>query len=363
MNAPADTLLQPHTTPAVPGSRLSDVAVKHLCLIPAIAAILYPLPLDWFHAAVGAPDSGVAISYMPATFALLAAFAVPAIGILFAWKVARSVSMRRLAYVTVAAPTAYVFMGVVTYMVKSKLPDELIWAVLWLILAGIAYSAPKQVQVSSGLRDVSRWRVTHGVAAAVVAAYIAFHIINHLFVLAGFAVHDKIAAIGEVVYRNPVVQPILVLLFIFLTITGMRLFWHWSAQRGDIYRTFQLAAGMFLLVYVIGHMDSAFVFQRSYVGGQTDILWANGGPAGMIHHAWNIRLLPHYLLGVFFVLAHLACGTRGILLAHHDKGLIATGVSAGARYVTAVNYAWVGTIAFSMLVAVVIILGMVAARP
>jgi hypothetical protein len=36
----------------------------------------------------------------------------------------------------------------------------------------------------------------------------------------------------------------------------------------------------------------------------------------MIRDAWNIRLLPHYGLGVFLVLGHLAAGLRLVLLAH-----------------------------------------------
>jgi hypothetical protein len=35
--------------------------------------------------------------------------------------------------------------------------------------------------------------------------------------------------------------------------------------------------------------------------------------------AWNIRLLPHYALGVFFVIAHLFCGLRTVLLAHEVR--------------------------------------------
>jgi hypothetical protein len=35
-----------------------------------------------------------------------------------------------------------------------------------------------------------------------------------------------------------------------------------------------------------------------------------GAPAGLVKDAWNIRLVPHYWLGVFFVLAHLATGAR-----------------------------------------------------
>ena len=50
----------------------------------------------------------------------------------------------------------------------------------------------------------------------------------------------------------------------------------------------------------------------------------SAGPIeGLIHGAWNIRLLPHYALGVFFILAHLASGLRVVITAHHVNVAIA----------------------------------------
>lgn len=44
--------------------------------------------------------------------------------------------------------------------------------------------------------------------------------------------------------------------------------------------------------------------------------FASGDPVGMLHDPWSIRLLPHYAIGVFFVLTHLVSGLRVVLLAH-----------------------------------------------
>ena len=64
-------------------------------------------------------------------------------------------------------------------------------------------------------------------------------------------------------------------------------------------------------------MNSVFVYARGFIGIPTDWNFAIGAPAGLIHDAWNIRLLPHYALGAFFVLeTHLASGLRVVLIAH-----------------------------------------------
>jgi len=53
-------------------------------------------------------------------------------------------------------------------------------------------------------------------------------------------------------------------------------------------------------------------------------------PTGLIHDAWNIRLVPHYWLGVFFVLSHVASGLRVVLSNHGLKeALVVRGWTAG----------------------------------
>jgi hypothetical protein len=52
-------------------------------------------------------------------------------------------------------------------------------------------------------------------------------------------------------------------------------------------------------------------------------VWASGGSKGLIRDAWNVRLIPHYWLGVFFVLAHLSAGLREVLLAHGWRKVVA----------------------------------------
>lgn len=326
-------------TPASAGDDAGPWPARWRGLLPWLAALSYPFWLNGFHRLV--PTHAVLAAAL-----LLGAFAAPAAGIVGAWRGTGSVPMRRLAFASVIAPTLYVFLGVVTFMVKSRLPDEWIWAVLWSGLGGIALASPAVVAVPRG---VTRWRIVHGVTALVIVGYVAFHVANHLFFLASPARYDAVQRWGETVYRNPYVQPLLVLALLLQTVTGLRLFWHWSARRGDFFRTVQLATGLYLAAYVVGHMDSVFVFARTYQAIPSDWAFATGAPAGIIRDAWNIRLLPHYFLGVWFVLVHLACGARGVLLAH------------GAPAVR-VNRGWWLAVAGSGLVALVIMLGMAGLR-
>src|SRR5690349_5043745 len=108
----------------------------YLALTPAAAAICYPFLLNAFHVIVGTravslPPSAVA----RATFILVIAFVVPFLGIALAYRSASNPGSRRLAYASVASPTLYVFLGVVQALIKSPIPDEVVWCVIWLAIA------------------------------------------------------------------------------------------------------------------------------------------------------------------------------------------------------------------------------------
>jgi len=58
-------------------------------------------------------------------------------------------------------------------------------------------------------------------------------------------------------------------------------------------------------------------------------LWASGAPAGLLPDAWNVRLIPHYFLGVWFVITHVGLGLRDVLLAHKVSPTVADRVAWG----------------------------------
>ncbi len=288
---------------------------SYVAVAPAAAAICYPFLLKAFHAIVGTQ----AVSLPPfaiacATCVLIVAFVVPFLGIALACRPSSDSGSRRLAYASVVSPTLYVFLGVVQALIKSPIPDEVIWCAIWLAIAKWSQSARGPVE--SAELVVGGWRVVHGVTAVVLSLYVVFHLANHLFGLIGPDAHAAVMKIGRVVYRSAVGEPLLVATMLFQIGTGLLLAWRWSASAHDFQRTYQVASGAYLSVFILGHMNSVFVYARSFLGIPTDWNFAIGAPTGLIHDAWNIRLLPHYALGVFFVLSHLASGLRVVLIAH-----------------------------------------------
>lgn len=319
-------------------------------LTPALAAIGYPFLLDAFHSVVGAPGTRASAAAIIAAAALLACMlAVPTLGLVFATRRHAGTGARRLAYACVVAPTVYVFLGVVQSMAGSILPDELVWCILWSAAAFLAWSGARAPAEGRPAPAVGRWRVAHGIMGAIVLLYVGFHIGNHLFGLIGPEAHAAVMALGRKVYRAPPIEPLLVALMLCQVASGLTLAWRWSASALDFQKTFQLASGCYLAVFILGHMNSVFLYARTYLGIPTGWAFATGAPTGLIHDAWNIRLLPHYLLGVFFVLAHLSSGLRIVLIAHGTDRTLADRI-------------WIAGAVASAVVAVAIVVGMCGGR-
>jgi hypothetical protein len=288
------------------------------------------------------------LAIVGATVILAVAFVVPFLGLAFACRPAANTGTRRLAYASVAAPTLYVFQGVVQALIRSPIPDEIVWCVIWLAIAIWSQTAPNPAVGTSQL-GMGRWRVVHGATAAALCLYVLFHLTNHLFGLIGPDAHATVMKIGRVVYRSRVGEPLLVAAMLFQIGTGLYLAWSWSASAWGFHRTFQVASGVYLSLFILGHMNSVFIYARSFLGIPTDWNFAIGAPTGLIHDEWNIRLLPHYALGAFFVLGHLASGVRVVLIAH--------GVDRRN-----VDRLWVACVAVSTIVAAAIVAGMCGVR-
>jgi hypothetical protein len=294
---------------------LVDGQLDYWALAPAAAALCYPVLLWAFHAVIGPPAvAPSALAILGAIIILALAFSVPFLGIAIALRSVASAGSRRLAYASVTAPALYVFLGVVQALVRSPVPDEIIWSAIWLAAAVWSQVAPKPV--AEAAPSVAGWRVIHGLTAAVLVLYVLFHLTNHLFGLIGPEAHAAVMKIGRTVYRSRLGEPLLVVAMLFQIGTGLFLAWRWSAAPQPFHRTFQVASGAYLSLFILGHMNSVFIYARRFLGIPTDWNFAIGAPTGLIHDAWNIRLLPHYALGVLFVLSHIASGLRVMLIAH-----------------------------------------------
>jgi hypothetical protein len=236
-------------------------------------------------------------------------------------------------------------------MLHDPVPDTWLWVACWAIAIALLLRSDNGVPAVVAPRPVpAPLRVAHGVSAlALVTIFLALHIANHLMFPAGKGTYDAAMKVFRHVYRNDILEPLVVALFLFQVGTGLFFVWRLTGVPSDRFRTFQIASGVYLAFYVLGHMDSVFIFARTYLGIDTGWGFATGAPTGLVKDKWNIRLVPHYWLGAFFVLAHLAAGARQVMMAHGVSRAFADRFMVGGAVVAG-------------LVATVIMLGMCGLR-
>ena len=328
-------------------------------LAPPLAALLYPFALEGFNTSVTRiAASASTLPWLSAAACLALAFAMPLLAILAAMSFSEighptvaQLRAKRTALLAVAAPTLFTFVGVVLTMLHDPMPDTWLWVACWAIALALLLRSDNGTPAVVAPRPVpAPLRVAHGVSAlAIVMIFLTLHIANHLMFPAGEGMYDAVMKVFRHVYRNDILQPLVVALFLFQVGTGLFFVWRLTAAPSDRFRTFQIASGVYLAFYLLDHMDSVFIFARTYLGIDTDWDWATGAPTGLVKDRWNIRLVPHYWLGVFFVLAHLAAGARDVMMAH------GVGKAFADRFM-------VGGAVVAGLVATVIMLGMCGMR-
>jgi len=328
-------------------------------LAPPLAALLYPFALEGFHTSVARIAEGASIlSWLSAAASLALAFAMPLIAMLAAMSFSgigrpttAQLRAKRVALLAVAAPTLFVFVGVVLTMLHDPVPDTWLWVACWAIALALLLRSDNSVPAVLAPRPIpAPLRVAHGMSAlALVMIFLTLHIANHLTFPAGEGMYNAVMKVFRHVYRNDILQPLVVALFLFQIGTGLFFAWRLTAAPSDRFRTFQIASGVYLAFYVLGHMDSVFIFARTYLGIDTGWGFATGAPTGLVKDPWNIRLVPHYWLGAFFVLAHLAAGARAVMMAHGVSKALADRLMVGGAVLAG-------------LVATVIMLGMCGMR-
>lgn len=296
-----------------------------ISLAPPAAALSYPFLLDLFHQSV--THHGVRWAAL-SSLLLLAAIAAPLSGIYTFWKLGANetpspaeIRARALALLAVASAPIYTTLGVVLTIAHNPVSDLVIWLILWSVACAILLwpRLVPSVHAPAAMPTFHpRLRYAHGVSAAlIVCLFLAMHLLNHLSALWSLEDQRVLMNAFRHIYRSGLVEPLLVALMLFQVVTGPVLLWQYLGRSVDLRRTLQVASGAYLLFYIPGHMNSVFVYARAIARIPTDWNFATGAPAGILLDAWNIRLLPHYLLAVFFVMTHLTLGARIVALAHH----------------------------------------------
>lgn len=146
-------------------------------------------------------------------------------------------------------------------------------------------------------------RLFHRTSALLLASFVLVHITNHVVGLAGQAEHIAFMHAVRPIYRNAVVEPILLALFLAQGATGATLVIRgWRSRRGGVAWA-QAFSGLYLAAFLLIHIVSV-VMARSALQLDTDFRFA---AAGFHVAGWPWYFAPYYFLAALALFVHVGC--------------------------------------------------------
>ncbi|GJI99294.1 hypothetical protein RugamoR57_60120 [Duganella caerulea] len=178
----------------------------------------------------------------------------------------------------------------------------------------------------------------HRIGACVLGAFLALHLFNHLLAIGGPEAHIRFMDAYRVVYRNRVIEVVLLLCAASQVASGLtfvRRRWRDRYQGLDL---LQLGSGLYLAFFLPVHVG-AVLAGRMRFGLDTNFYYA---AAGMHVPPYRYFFMPYYFLAVLAVTVHLA---RALHWLAHDR------LSAGTLRIAKVLLAAGGFAAATLIVA------------
>jgi hypothetical protein len=307
---------------------LLGVSLRRLSLvIPALCALAYPSLLSLLSSglvlAQGSTSPAGMIGWISVIASLTLALAVMVVSFAFGLALGSPqvrddpevYRARSIAHLAFATPSLYVGFANVAGVLQAPSAVPFAWLVFWALAAMIVVLGPRSSPTAVAMTPVAHRRLAlaHGVSAiAILLLFVGPHIVNHVTGFWNGPVHIAVMNAARRVYRDDIVQPLLLVLIGFQILSGTALVRRRMRMPNDFIGTVQTMAGVYVGVYFLAHVTA--VFAARYAGTDTNWTWLTRPNDSMLVSLSNLRLIAHYWVGPIAIIAHLACGLRMVLL-------------------------------------------------
>jgi len=147
-------------------------------------------------------------------------------------------------------------------------------------------------------------------------AFITLHLANHLMAFEGIKTYNHVLTCLRLIYCHPIVEVIILLAFFVQLICGLQHCREIWADKKDAIHHIQAATGLYLGLFVIGHIAMIMVARYVYK--------LDTGFEFIAHSVrvdpWRYLALPAYGLAIMSGFIHLGCLTYH-RLCHSHKAL------------------------------------------
>jgi succinate dehydrogenase/fumarate reductase cytochrome b subunit len=146
-------------------------------------------------------------------------------------------------------------------------------------------------------------RIIHKCSALVIVAFAFLHITNHLVSLISIQSHIAFMDLARKIYRQPIVEGLLLLCVAFQATSGLWLVIRGWKQRRGFVAWLQAISGGYLACFLVVHVG-AVLYGRTILQLDTNFYFAAVG----LHVPPNqLFFVPYYFLAVVALFTHLAC--------------------------------------------------------
>ena len=142
----------------------------------------------------------------------------------------------------------------------------------------------------------------HYLSGLTITLFVGFHLFNHLMSVFGAEVHIEIMNVMRKVYRNFMVETILLTAVLVQIISGLKLFFTKRKLVSNFFDRLQVWTGLYLAFFLLIHVG-AVLMGRFVLHLDTNFYF---GVAGLNTFPLNFFFIPYYGLAVISFFGHIA---------------------------------------------------------
>ncbi|SFF28009.1 hypothetical protein [Thermoflexibacter ruber] len=142
----------------------------------------------------------------------------------------------------------------------------------------------------------------HYISGILLFSFIALHLSNHLYSIYGAEAHIQLMKTLRRLYRNTLVESILLLAVIFQIYSGVKLVLLRKKSAGAFFEKLHIWSGLYIAFFLVIHV-SAVLVGRTVLKLDTNFYF---GAAGINSFPVNLFFVPYYALAILSFFAHIA---------------------------------------------------------
>ena len=142
----------------------------------------------------------------------------------------------------------------------------------------------------------------HFITGLTITLFVGLHLFNHFFSLFGADRHIEIMNSLRPIYRNKLVETVLIIAVIIQIFSGIKLFRTNRKLATTFFDKLQIWTGLYLATFFVIHLSAVFV-GRLILNLDTNFYF---GVAGLNSFPFNLFFIPYYSLAIISFFGHIA---------------------------------------------------------